>query len=147
MELTIKTDKIKILEDFFENLGTMDQRKIFTAGFKKGAKPMIATAKAGIKDRSGNLRKSIGSAMLFNTSAIIVGARKFGGHKGYHGHLIENGTETRFRKSGGATGKSEGTHFFETAYDLTKDKMFDSVQQEWYDSIERFIVSTNKRLK
>jgi len=147
MELTIKTDKIKILEDFFENLGTMDQRKIFTAGFKKGARPLIAMAQQLVPVRTGKLRKSIGSLMLASQMAILVGARKFASHQGRHGHLVESGTEARFRKSGGATGTMPATHFFETAYDLTKDKMFDSVQQEWYDSIERFIISTNKRLK
>ncbi len=138
---------LKVLEDFFHDLAYSDQRKIFTAGFKKAAKPLIAMAKMKVPEKTGNLRKSIGSVMVQGDIAIIVGARTTGSNKGFHGHLVEFGTRQRTHKSGKSVGRMPGAYFFKESMDRTEGKVFDTIAEEFYDSIDRFIIRTNKRLK
>ncbi len=149
MEVQIKTDQIKVLEDFFQGLSNIDQRKIFMASFRRAARPLIAAARAGAPQRTGKLRKSIGSVEVPNEIAILVGAKLSGTYKGWHAHFIENGTAERFRrKKGGApTGKVTATHFFENAYNATEQEMFSNIEKEWHEEIDRFIIRTNKKLK
>lgn len=147
IEPKIDTTNVKVLEDFFTGLSSINQRKIFTAGFRRAAKPLTAMAKATVPVRSGNLRKSIGSLMTPREISIIIGARKYGASKGHHGHLVESGTTARFRKSGGATGTMPSTGFFEAAYESTKGQIFANIEQEWYKEIDKFIVRTNRKAK
>ena len=145
MEVKVDSSQIVMLEGFFNELSAIDQRKIFLAGFRKASKPLIAAAKAGSPYDTGTLRKSIGSIALPQEIAILVGARKSGANKGWHGHLVENGTKDRFRKSGARTGKVMGTHFFELAYNATQDEVYSAIEQEWYNEIDRFIIKVNNK--
>ena len=143
MKTEIDYTQIKVLEDFFSKLSHIDQRKIFLAGFRKAGKPLVKAAKANTPIKTGKLQKSIGTMAIPREIAILVGAKK---PKGSHGHLIESGTTERFRKSGGSTGKVKATNFFEQAYDSTSKEVFDTIEKEWYMAIDRFIISTNKKL-
>jgi len=147
MELTIdKTNQIKVLEDFFHSLSTADKRKIFTAGYKKAAKPLISAARALVPTgKTLKTQKSIGSAMIPQENAILVGARYRNG--GWKAHFLEHGTVERFRKNGGSTGSIKATHYMEKAYNETEDQVFGAIEKEWYKAIDRFITATNKRLK
>lgn len=147
MEISINIDQIKILEDFFKDLSTTDQRKIFLAGFRKAAVPLVARAKADSPYRRGTLRKSIGTVAVPNDIAILVGARKAGTFKGWHGHFVENGTVERFRKSkhNAFTGRVLGTHFFENAFNETQEQVYGAIEQEWYNEIDKFIIRTNRQ--
>jgi hypothetical protein len=149
MEVQIKTDQIKVLEDFFEGLSSIDQRKIFIAGFRKAAKPLVAAAKAGAPVRTGQLMRSFGTIEMPKEIAILVGAKKSGTYRGWHGHLIENGTKERFRrtKKGAKTGSVTGTHFFENAFNTVEEQMYGSIEQEWYNEIDKFIMRTNRKAK
>lgn len=146
MEVNVNTNQLDILEDFFHSLGTMDQRKIFLAGFRRASRPIIATARAGAPRRTGTLMKSIGTVEVPNEIAILVGAKKSGTYKGWHGHLVENGTRERFRRSGAPTGKVTATHFFERAYSGVEQQVFENIEEEWYREIDRFIIRTNKKI-
>jgi HK97 gp10 family phage protein len=181
MEVTIDTSQIKVLQNFFDDLSTIDQRKIFMSSFRKAAKPLVDKAKADAPFKTGQLMRSIGTIELPQEIAILVGAKLTGGGKksGWYGHILEVGSYKvgeRFRrprhkvKKGfykgeyrgfslagnkyydykigqGATGILKGTHFFENAYNIVQDKMYDSMTQEWYDAIDRLIIKTNKKLK
>lgn len=147
MEVQVNTSQLDILEDFFSDLRTVDQRRIFIASFRRASKPLITAARAGAPRRTGALMKSIGTVEVPNEVAILVGAKKSGTYKGWHGHLVENGTKERFRRSGAATGKVIGSHFFERAYNATEQQMFGSIEDEWYKAIDDCIIRTNKRLK
>jgi len=147
MNIEFDSYQIQVLEEFFNNLSTTNQRKIFLAGFRRASKPLVRAAKANSPYRRGTLRKSIGTIAVTNEIAILVGAKKSGGYKGWHGHLVESGTTERFRKSkGGApTGTVNATHFFEKAYDQTSPEVFKTIEQEWYNEIDRFIARVNRR--
>jgi hypothetical protein len=151
MEVKINTDSIKVLEDFFSGLSSIDQKKIFTAGFRKAAKPLIEMARANVPKRSGRLYRSIGSVEMPDDIAILIGAKKAGipSNKGWHGHLVENSTVERFRRSkhNAPTGRTIGTHFFENAFNAVEEKMYGSIEQEWYNEIDKFIIRTNKKAK
>ena len=145
MEAKIDTSQLKILEDFFEGLSSVDQTKVFMASFRRAAKPLIAAAKATAPRRTGNLMRSIGAIGMPKEIAIMVGAKL---PKGWHGHIVEGGTGERFRrKSGGATGRMPASHFFETAYNATEKQMYESIEKEWYEEIDKFIIKANRRAK
>jgi HK97 gp10 family phage protein len=149
MEVSVDVSQVQVLEDFFNGLSNIDQRKIFLSSFRKAARPLIAVARAGAPQRTGKLRKSIGSVEVPNEIAILVGAKLSGTYKGWHAHFIENGTAERFRrKKGGApTGKVTATHFFENAYNATEHEMFSNIEKEWHEEIGRAIIRINKKLK
>jgi len=147
MDITVNTTQIDALRDFFDGLSSADQRKIFLTAFRKVAKPIIAEAKATVPRKTGNLARSIGSIAVANEAAILVGAKKSGGYKGWHGHLIENGTVNRFRKTkkNAATGRIIGTHFFENAYNNNEHFITQYTEEEILQAIDKLIVKINKR--
>ena len=148
MEIIIdRTNQIKILEDFFRSLSAADKRKIFTSGYKQAAKPLIRAAKALIPTRTGKTQRSIGSLMIPQENAILVGARMYGINKGWKAHFLESGTVKRFRRSGGGTGSVKATNYMEEAYNATEDQVFDAIEEAWHKAIDKFITATNKRLK
>ena len=145
MNTTLDTGQIAILEGFFRDLSAVNQRKIFTAGFRKAARPLVKTAKANAPvGRTGNLRRSIGTMMMRGGIGIMVGALKQ--RKGWHGHLAESGTTERIRKSGASTGRMPGTQFFERSFDQTSEQVYSDIEKEWYQAIDKFIIRTNKKL-
>jgi len=158
MEMKIDTSQINVLKDFFDELSTMDQRKIFMASFRKAAKPLIVAARINVPKERMNLYRSIGSIELPQQIAILVGSKvntQYVTKKGrlskvWYGNLLEEGTKQRFRKSkhgGGATGKVTATHFFENAFNITQEQMYDNMAQEWYNEIDKYIIRMNKKLK
>jgi len=147
MNVDIRTGQIKVLEGFFNDLSTFNQRKIFFESFRKASVPLVAAAKAGAPmGKTGNLRRSIGTMQEpTRRIAILVGALRQ--RKGWHGHLIESGTKERVRRSGGSTGSVRGTQFFERAFNQTERQVNDALENEWYQAIDRTIIRTNKKLK
>jgi len=147
MEIQINTTQIDALKEFFEGLSATDQRRIFLTAFRKAAKPIIAEAKSTVPRRTGNLARSIGSIAVANEAAIIVGAKKSGGYKGWHGHLIENGTVNRFRKTrkNASTGRVIGTRFLENAYNNNEHFISQYTEEEMLQAIDKLIVKINKR--
>lgn len=147
MNASVDTSQILILQDFFKDLSALDQKKIFQSAFRKAAKPLVEAAKANAPVRRGTLQKSIGTMAMPTDISIIVGAMKR--NKGWHGHLVESGTVERYRKTkkGASTGKMPGTKFFENAYNATEKQIFDTIEQEWLQEIDRMIIRTNRRLK
>jgi HK97 gp10 family phage protein len=175
MEVKVDISKFKILEDFFQDLSQMDQKKIFMASFRKAAKPLIIAAKTNaplgknrmigkIPHLRGQLKRSIGSIEMPDKTSIFVGSRLRGAsyNKGWYAHFLEEGTKERrwrkqsFRKGrniiqrGSAAGKSTGrvraTHFFENAFNQTWDQVSGAIEDQWYNEIERLVIRTDKKL-
>jgi hypothetical protein len=153
--MIIDARNIQVLENFFNEQSTRDQRGIFIAAYRKAVKPLVSQAKANapvgrsyveagtrMGDLSGwhvggGLRQSIGTKEVKNEVAIIVAAMR---PKGSHGHLVEDGTNIRsymtkknhVRKN---VGKVTATHFFENAFNSTSEQVYGTIQDEWYRSI------------
>jgi HK97 gp10 family phage protein len=176
MEVKLKSDQLKVLEDFFQDLSVIDQKKVFMASFRKAAKPMIIAAKKNapmgqnhmirkIPHIAGQLKRSIGTVEIPKNTSILVGAKLAGQphNKGWYAHFLENGTKERvwrkqsFRKqknikergsrSGKSTGRTPATHFFENAWNSTKDEVFGTIENEWYNEIDKLILRTNRKMK
>lgn len=78
---------------------------------EQAGKVFIALAKSKIRTKTGNLRESIGfierDKSGYGKPMRLIGARIYGPYKGYHAHLIEEGTADRSKerkKSTTATG-------------------------------------------
>lgn len=72
---------------------------------RKASEEMVAGAKNNIPIHTGNLRDSIGfierskdKGIKENQAQVIIGARTYGGSKGYHMSLLEKGTMQREMK-------------------------------------------------
>jgi len=176
MEVKIKTEKIKILKDFFDDLSQVNQNKVFMSAFRRASKPLITAAKRNapmgknhmirkIPHIAGQLKRSIGTVEMPTTTSILVGAKLAGQpyNKGWYAHFLENGTKERvWRKqslrkqknviqrgsgAGKSTGRTPPTHFFENAFNATKDEVFGTIENEWYNEIDRLITRTNRKIK
>lgn len=159
MEVKADISQLDILEDFFKELSLVDQRKIFLSAYRKASRPLLNAMKTNVpigKDRmkggksvrGGTLLRSLGTIAVPQEIALLVGARKSGINKGWHGHLVEYGTKERFtRKNKLSRGVMPADNFIERSYNATEDQVFGAIENEWYDEIDRYIVRTNRRLK
>ena len=147
--VTIDATNVRHLTDFFNELSSNDQKKVFLEAFRKTSKPLVVRVKSNAPiGKTKNLFRSIGTMQVPGEIAILVGAKKGGGSKGWVGHLIENGTSQRFRrtKTGTAsTGRIIGTHFFENAYGNTDEELEKNTEKEFYLAIDNMIVRVNKK--
>jgi len=147
MDIQVDVSQLAVLNDFFNELSNLDKKKIFTSAFRKASLPLINTAKNLVPRRRGILAKSIGAIFMAEDTSALIGTRR--AQRGSLGHIFENGTAERFRKKHGkgATGKIVGIHFMEKAFEMTEDKVYDMIEMEWYNAIDRFIQRTNKPKK
>src|SRR4051812_20572613 len=90
----------KQLERLLRGLGDRVQRKVLRAAVSAGATPVVKTAKARARKRSGLLKKSLGKKVVTNkrtqSATAIVGARKSvtgpnGERPARYLHLVEKG--------------------------------------------------------
>ena len=144
MKIEIDHSHLPILKEFFNNLSISNKRKVLIVAFRKASKPLVRRAKLLVPQRTGNLMRSIGTAAVPREAALFVGAKK---PKGWYGHFTESGTVQRKRKSGARTGKVLANKWFENAFNMTSKEMYSTIDQEWYESINKLIIRTNKRLK
>jgi hypothetical protein len=146
--ITIDARNVKVLEDFFDEQATRDQRGLFIKSYRKAVAPLVATAKTFAPRRTGKLAASIGTMELKTEIAILVGAMR---PKGAHGHLNENGTvERQYRTKKGAihrTGRMTVNNFFERAYNATEDQIFETTADEWYGQIRRAVDKANSKMQ
>lgn len=107
----------QLSEEVFERLG---------ADISRDA---LSNLNSSIKDKTGNLRKSIGYSVYKNKAGVIVGARNKNGYKGYHANLIEFGTKNRWYKSKKGkiheTGSIKPKLFLRTAFETNRPSLND----------------------
>lgn len=149
---------VKELDEFFQELSRADQRKIIMNSFRTGSKPLVTTARALLKSKlktrskTNNLSKSIGfvagrsrGKSVFVTAK--VGARKFGRHRGFHGHLYDAGTAQRSTKRGFSRGEMPASGFFTNALQQTESSMVNLSQNDYMQALEKLINSKLRRQK
>lgn len=139
------------LNEFFAGMERSDQRRVILDAFRIGSKPLIDAAKqllkAAIKTKSKrNLEKSMGFVPLSGRGSVFVsakiGARRFGGYRGFHGHLFNSGTQTRETRQGFNRGKMPASHFFDNAQQATEQQFIDDSQKNYLEALEKFINKT-----
>ena len=105
--------KNKLAIDEFRNLQI--DSPIMGQFIEQAGRIFITLAKAKINVKTGNLRNSIGFIERDNRGKgrafRLIGARVYGPYKGFHAHLIEEGTADRTpsrKKKVSATGEKYG---------------------------------------
>jgi len=87
----------KQVRTLLNKLPTRVNKKIVRASLKKAVKPIVKDAKASVPKQTGRLKRSIGSWVVKNRGnsefKVAVGPRQSSKHAGYHGHLVEFGTD------------------------------------------------------
>jgi HK97 gp10 family phage protein len=157
-------DLIK-LEKCFKDMQFVDKKKIINSAFRKALAPTVLAAQKNIHSVTGNLSKSIGIVISRDELVAIVGARVRGGYKGYHAHLVENGTIERhyiikktrsmvnpqtgqwlnFKKGDTQnTGKMNPNAgyagFLRRAVKSTGNEALNIMANAWYEAIDKIIV-------
>ena len=143
---------IKELNELFDGLKKGAKKSIMISAFRKASKPIIQTAKSNLtNNKSGNLKKSLGTKSHSYLPILKLGARIYGNYKGYVGHLINDGTDERQYKTKKGkihrTGKLKGNHFWDRALASTGKAVEKSIQKEVFNSFEKYIIRYNRRAK
>ncbi|MPQ46900.1 hypothetical protein GCQ56_07715 [Marinifilum sp. N1E240] len=133
---------VKILDEIYNEFTTSEQKGIDLKVFKKVAKPLIKEIRNNLKPnkKTGNLAKSIGTKNIKGKKGLRIGARVFGNWRGYHGHLLENGTGNR-----GKYGTMKGTNYFSGAITTTANVSEDIMVKEYAEIITSIIQKAKKQ--
>lgn len=162
LALKIESPDQARLMQAFQEMAEKDKRSILISAFRKATKPALNAVRSGIHSRTRNLYKSIGLLTMRDETGVILAARTRGGFKGYHGHLVESGTNSRHyvakktmhlkRPGGGWYSVKEGDNvytgrmnehksyggYFKRGIDATNRTSLNILTEEWQKSIERF---------
>lgn len=147
-EVQFNTDEIKQLEAFYYDLSDIDKRKVFLASFRRAGKTLVDVVKPQVPRRTGNLVNSIGIKAVGRESSVDIGAFRGGGKKGWHGHIIENGTKERFRKTqkNASTGRVLPNPIWERSYNDNEQKMLEQIRDEWFQVVYEFGMRRFKKM-
>lgn len=153
-KVNIETYGMEGLEKTFFNLDRLDKKRVLNNAFKKAVQPTVLMALNLVpKGRTLNLYRSIGTVSMDERIGVIVGARKTGGYKGYHGFIVEEGTVERqyitkkgnVHKTGKMNPNGRYAMFMKKAVDSTEDQVTANIEREWHDAIARQIVRTTNK--
>jgi hypothetical protein len=88
---------------------------------ERNSQQFITLAKQNVQDDTGNLARSIAfidKNPKYRFSAVrLIGARVYGGFKGYHAYIYEHGTAERKTKTGASKGKMPASNYMRRAFD------------------------------
>ena len=137
-----------------DELSNIDKDKAVKAGLRAGAMVFLAGGRRRLKSRmknpkgvTGNLlgsfkcrvkRYKLGALAGFNMSKEITSIRGFtdNGGKGYHAHLVDNGTVVRINKKGANRGAGTANRFWSDTVAQDDKKALDKV----YQGIEKAVI-------
>lgn len=141
------------LKNLLSKLSPNIRDKILIKALQKISKPIINSAKTGVigNQVTGRLYRSLGEVVNKKTLQITLGARKTGKYKGWHAHLLENGTTERqyITKKGNVhkTGKVKGIKFWESAITQNENKtqeLGEYIIQSLEKEVDRMYKKVNK---
>lgn len=138
--------------DFSQQLGSLVNafgklpksigKKHLGAALKRGAIPFAKVLRKATPRRSGGLKKSVKTTVVFfdKSNYLNAGARVQYGRGGYHAYLVEHGTNQRYTKKTGAwRGFSKGRHMMaETRVSLTPETIY-KIETELLISLDKAI--------
>lgn len=135
------------LERTFQDLDYRKQRNVMISAFRKATRPTVEAVKSNAPiGATGNLRRSIGILTARNEIAVILGARKGKGFKGWHGHIVEEGTNDRYYTTKNGKRKFVGrmnpngsyAKYFRRGIESTEKQVMNILGEEWYKAIDRY---------
>lgn len=94
----IEIEGAKQIQSLLERLPKRISKRVRIQAMKHSLKDMRKDARSNVEIRSGQLRRSIGiwrrtRNVRQGEVEVHLGTRTHGKYKGYHGHLVEFGTE------------------------------------------------------
>lgn len=91
--IELKVDKafLKNVDQFFHSLTEIEERKVLISAYKKGVKPMVATAKNIAPFKTGRLYNSIAAEAVPGRPAIMFGIKYGRGWAGWYGQWQNDG--------------------------------------------------------
>jgi hypothetical protein len=100
---------------------------------EKNSKEFINIAQSNIQDDTGNLSRSIGfidKNPRFRFAAVrLIGARVYGGYKGYHAYIYEHGTQQR-NYEGANRGQMPAHNQMSRAFNSYKDTFLANTEKD-----------------
>lgn len=109
--------------------------------FIQTVKDARANLDAGGHNRTGNLRRSLGTIVSIKpgTAYAATGARAKGKSRGPHFHFVNSGTAVRATKKGANRGAGPETAFFDNAVRRNISSIPVTLQQAFEDEMKKFI--------
>lgn len=108
---------------------------------ERNAEQFIILAKQNIQDDTGNLSRSVGfidKNPKYRFSAVrLIGARVYGGYKGYHAYIYEHGTKERKTKTGASKGKMPASNYMLRAFDNYQNSFIANTDRDIVRIIEQ----------
>jgi hypothetical protein len=147
----IVIDKNK-LSDILGNLSENVKNLILEKTLKKTGGEIIKKAEDKVwnHQRTGKLYRSIGMIVekVNNDKQIVIGARTKGQFKGYHAHLLEDGTKERsyITKKGNrkSVGKVKGIKFWFKTFEENDNLYIQNLQNNIIKEMEKLLKKYNK---
>jgi hypothetical protein len=166
----IQTYGFNALKRTLDNMSKQGQKKVLMPALKRAVKGTLEMSRMTVpKGKTHNLANSLAIKASTGETAVIVGAWKGGNYKGWHGHLLNDGTVTRsyiakktvhfirkdtrqwFSIKAGSrvvTGKMKttGSYFgwFTRAVNATEASAVNKLSVEWQKGVMRCIIRNTK---
>jgi hypothetical protein len=145
----IQTYGFNALKRTLDNMSQQGQRKILIPALRRAVKGTLDMARMNVpKGRTHNLEKSLRIMTDTAEIAVIVGARKGGGYKGYAGHLLDKGTKLRSYTTKNGVKHNTGMlktnkpyfEWFTRAAKVTERDAVNKLAVEWQRGVARCII-------
>lgn len=108
---------------------------------ERNSEQFITLAKQNIQDDTGNLSRSVGfinKNAKYKFSAVrLIGARVYGGYKGYHAYIYEHGTKERKTRAGSSKGKMPASDYMLRAFDAYSSTFIAKTERDIVKIIEQ----------
>jgi hypothetical protein len=162
--MNVQLKGFKEVQELLRGLGSEAiTRKVLLSAERDALKPVVSDMKTNLagatEQKTGNLASSIGVKALRGKSKAsttsLAGMRTGGKFKGYHGHIIDQGTVERKYKTrrkisftgasgkvvafASGTGRVQATHFAQNAIDSNRQGVLDNFERSVVDSMNRYI--------
>jgi HK97 gp10 family phage protein len=144
MQVGTQIEGLRELRQQFSRLGERQQRTVLSAAIRDAGKLVVKRAKHLVRVRSRRLWRSLGVRTRTRRGDITasVGNVKRGGS---HAHLVEKGTTTRVRRSGGSTGHMPASPFLRPALDENRRRIEGIVAEGIRKHIDRVAARGRRR--
>jgi len=153
----VVTQGLREVNKMLHGLPQAMNHRIVQAAIAESAKPLVAAAKSiAPLGKTGNLKSSIGIVKpsirkVKEIGTVNVGPRRGGGHKGFHGHLVEKGAGPR--PPGGWYAKFKNAHttfmkatpFMRPALAQTKGVVLDAIGKNIGIKLRNYMRRTLKK--
>lgn len=138
------------LEAGFRSMSRADRYAMVMRAYEIAAEPLTAESKSQLvkklkrRSKTFNLYNSLGLVKTRKTGnsnfvTAKIGARKYSPFRGFHGHLIDAGTDNRQTKKGYNRGKMTATNFFTDSVTSTEIKVTDELKTAIRAELEKEI--------